>query len=239
MTFPLSLQNKRVAVFGGSSGIGLAVAAQAKAQGSTLTLVSRNPDRLGEAQRQIGGAETVALDIRRERAVAEFFAGRAAFDHVVVSAAELTVGALRKQSLAEAREAVESKFWGAVNVAHAANIAADGSLTLVSGMLGCRPSGNATILSAVNAALDTLARALATEMAPIRVNCISPGRIDSPWWDYLSPQDRESLLLRTASALPLKRVGAPVEIAGQIIHAMQNGFMTGSVIQIDGGGSVA
>lgn len=239
MMQPQALNGSRVVVFGGSSGIGLAVAAQAKALNASVTLVSRSVDRLRAAANQIGGADTKALDVRDAAVVGDFFADGPAFDHVVVSAAELTVGPLRKQSLADAREAVESKFWGAVNVAHAAKITPGGSLTLVSGMLGCRPSGNATILSAVNAALDTLARALATEMAPVRVNCVSPGRIDSPWWDYLPQDERAQLLARTASALPVKRVGTPEEIAGQIVHIMQNGFMTGSVIQVDGGGSVA
>lgn len=233
-----ALHGSRIAVFGGSSGIGLAVATQAKAQGAALTLLSRSSTRLHAAAAGIGGAAIRPLDIRDADGVEQFFRECEAFDHVVVSAAELTVGPLRARGLDEARNAVDSKFWGTVHVAHAARIVPGGSLTLVSGMLGCRPSGNATILSTVNAAIDALARALATEMAPIRVNCVSPGRIDSPWWDYLDPAEREQLLARTASALPVRRVGTPDEIAGQIIHVMQNGFMTGSVIQVDGGGSV-
>ena len=133
---------------------------------------------------------------------------------------------------------MESKLWGAIHVAHAARIREGGSLTLVSGMLGIRPSGGATILSVINAAIDTLAKALATEMAPIRVNCVSPGRLDTPWWDHLSDEDKRALLDRTAADLPVKRVGRADEIASQIVHVMENGFMTGSVILVDGGGSV-
>jgi NAD(P)-dependent dehydrogenase (short-subunit alcohol dehydrogenase family) len=106
-------------------------------------------------------------------------------------------------------------------------------------MIGTRPSGAATMLSAINAAIDTLAKALATEMAPVRVNCVSPGRIETPWWDFLPPAERQALFDRTAATLPLKRIGRPEEIAGQIIHLMQNGFMTGSVVLVDGGGSVS
>lgn len=95
------------------------------------------------------------------------------------------------------------------------------------------------MLSAINAALDTLAKALATEMAPVRVNCVSPGRIETPWWDFLPPEERRALFERTAAGLPAKRVGRPEEIAAQIVHIMQNGFMTGSVVLVDGGGSVA
>lgn len=234
-----TLSDRTVAVFGGSSGIGLATAQAARALGARITIASRTEARLREAARRIGQAETAAIDIRDPEAVKRFFDARDPFDHVVVSAAELAVGPLRKRSLADERAAMDSKFWGAVNVAHAARIRPGGSLTLVSGMIGTRPTGAATMLSAINAAVDALAKALATEMAPVRVNCVSPGRIETPWWDFLPPADRQALFDRTASGLPLKRIGRPEEVAAQIVHLMQNGFMTGSVVLVDGGGAVA
>lgn len=233
------LSEQAVAVFGGSSGIGLATAQAARALGARVTIASRSEARLAEAAKRIGEAETAAIDIRDAAAVKRFFDGRDPFDHVVVSAAELAVGPLRKRSLADERAAMDSKFWGAANVAHAARIRPGGSLTLVSGMIGVRPTGGATMLSAINAAIDALARALATEMAPVRVNCVSPGRIETPWWDFLPEADRRALFDRTAAALPLKRIGRAEEIAAQIVHLMQNGFMTGSVVLVDGGGAVA
>lgn len=232
------LAGQSVAVFGGSSGIGLAAAAAAHALGAAVTVVSRNRDRLERAAASIGVAETAALDLRDAGAVRLFFDSREPFHHVVVSAAELTAGPLRRLGLDEARAAMESKFWGAVHVAHAARIRPEGSLTLVSGMIGARPSGAATMLSAINAGLDALARALATEMAPVRVNCVSPGRIATPWWDFLPEADRQALFDRTAASLPLKRIGRPEEVALQIVQFMLNGFMTGSVVLVDGGGSV-
>ncbi|MCR5855709.1 SDR family oxidoreductase [Mesorhizobium sp. J428] len=235
-TAPLAGQT--VAVFGGSSGIGLATAEAAHALGAKVTIASRTEARLREAASRIGGAQIAALDIREADAVRRFFGEREPFHHVVVSAAELAVGPLRKRSLAEERAAFESKFWGAANVAHAARIRSDGSLTLVSGMIGVRPTGGATILSAINAAIDALAKALATEMAPVRVNCVSPGRIETPWWDFLPADERQALFDRTAAGLPLKRIGRPQEIAAQIVHLMQNGFMTGSVVLVDGGGAL-
>lgn len=233
------LDGMTVAVFGGSSGMGFAVAERALALGAAVTILSRNPSRLAQAGERLGGVANVAVDVRDPAAVAAFFAGREAFDHVVVSAAELTVGPLRARSLDEERAAMDSKFWGAVNVAHAARIKAGGSLTLVSGMLGVRPSGKATVLSAINAAIDTLARALAGEMAPVRVNSVSPGRIDTEWWDHLPDADRAALLDGTARTLPVKRVGRPEEIAATIVHCMLNRFITGSVLVVDGGGSIA
>lgn len=233
------LSGQTVAIFGGSSGIGLATAQAAAGLGADVTIASRSQARLADAAKRIGGATTESLDTRNADAVKRFFDARDAFDHVVVSAAELAVGPLRKRSLAEEHEAMDSKFWGAVHVAHAARIKRTGSLTLVSGMIGVRPSGGATILSAINAAIDALAKALATEMAPVRVNCVSPGRIETPWWDFLPEADRQALFDRTAAALPLERIGRPEEIAAQIVHLMQNGFMTGAVVLVDGGGSVA
>jgi NAD(P)-dependent dehydrogenase (short-subunit alcohol dehydrogenase family) len=182
---PERLDGQRVVVFGGSSGIGQATAGLAHAHGAAVTIASRTGARLEAARAQLGDVEMAVLDLTDPRTVAHFFDGRPPFDHVVISAADLSVGPLRAQPLEEARRTMESKFWSAVHVAHAARIAPNGTLTLVSGMLGQRPSGKATMLSAVNAALDALAQALALELAPIRVNCVSPGRIDTPWWHHL------------------------------------------------------
>lgn len=235
----MSLTGTRVALFGGSSGIGLATARTAQLAGAEVTLISRTATRLAAASSPLGGCETAALDVTDSAAVAGFFDARDPFDHVVVTAAALDPGPLRTQSLATARAAMESKFWGAVHVAHAARITEGGSLTLVSGMLGKRPAGGATILSAINAGLDALAQALALELAPTRVNCISPGRVDSTWWDHLSPEDRKALLDATAAKLPVKRIGQPEDIAQAILAAMTNTFMTGAVLMVDGGGQIA
>jgi NAD(P)-dependent dehydrogenase (short-subunit alcohol dehydrogenase family) len=206
---------------------------------AAVTIASRSRQRLDTAASQCEGLATVAIDVRDAASVANFFADRSPFDHVVVSAAQLSASALRDTPLSEARAAVESKLWGTVHIAHAARIRSTGSLTLVSGMLGVRPSGGATMLSVINAGIDTLARALATEMAPVRVNCVSPGRLDTPWWDFLPDSQKKELFEKAAAALPLKRIGTPEEVAAQIIHLMLNTFMTGSVVQVDGGGSVA
>jgi NAD(P)-dependent dehydrogenase (short-subunit alcohol dehydrogenase family) len=235
----VTLAGTRIALFGGSSGIGLATAQLAQKERADVTVVSRNAEKLARAARTLGSCETVSIDIRDPDAVAAFFQTRAPFDHIVVSAAALDPGPLRAQDLATARAAMDSKFWGAVHVAHAANISPGGSLTLVSGMLGSRPAGNATLLSAINAALDRLAQALALELAPTRVNCVSPGRIDSPWWDHLPEQERQALFAATAARLPVRRIGNATDIAAAILATMTNSFMTGAIINVDGGGQIA
>ena len=234
-----SLAGRRVLVVGGSSGIGFGAARLAAELEAEVTIASRNVARLAAAQTSLGNVGTAALDLTVHPDVSRFFSEQAPFDHVVVTAAELETGPLRGVPLERHRAAMESKFWSAAHVAREAHIAADGSLTLVSGMLSVRPSAEATILTAINAALEALAKALALELAPVRVNCISPGRIDTEWWDHLPPEKRKALLDRTAERLPLKRVGQPEDIALQIVSCMLNRFMTGSVIRVDGGGGVA
>jgi len=235
----VTLAGTRIALFGGSSGIGLATAQLVRREGAHVTLVSRSPERLTRAARTLDDSAIAAIDIRDPDAVGAFFRVQEPFDHVVVSAAAVDPGPLRSQDLTTARAAMDSKFWGAVHVAHAARINERGSLTLVSGMLGSRPAGNATLLSAINAALDTLAQALALEMAPTRVNCVSPGRVDSPWWDHLPEQERQAVFAATAARLPVRRIGNATDIAAAILATMTNSFMTGAVINVDGGGQIA
>ena len=138
----------------------------------------------------------------------------------------------------DVRATMESKFWGAWRCARFADIAAGGSLTLVSGFLSIRPRPNSAIVSALNGALESLTRALALELAPVRVNCVSPGIIDTPIRAAMPEAARREMLEKAAAALPVRRVGLGEDIAKQILAFMDNGFATGSIVYLDGGGSV-
>lgn len=232
------LEGARVLVLGASSGIGAATARAFAARGAAVVSASRGGERLEQAAGAIG-ARPVAIDIRDVDAVAAFFAGEAPFDHVVVSAARTRSGPVRALPIDEARAAMESKFWGAYHVARAARIAPGGSLTLVSGMLAHRPSAQAVLQGAINAALEALARGLALELAPVRVNCVSPGVIDTPVWDRLSDAERAALFARTAEKLPAGRIGTPDDVAAAIVALAVNPFATGSILLLDGGGAIA
>lgn len=225
----------RVLVIGGSGGIGRALAALCVASGAHVSLASRSIDRLREAQLATGAHEVIVCDARARGDVEALFAQRDSFDHIVVTAAELDIGPLRAQTPAQVDDALTSKFLSAVHVAQLCRIVEGGSLTLVSGMLGVRPSGKATLLSAINAALNALAKGLALEMAPTRVNCISPGRVDSSWWDKTPADVKARIFHETGSRLPVGRVGKPEEIAAMIHAVIANPFMSGAVIQVDGG----
>lgn len=231
------LAGKKVVVVGGSSGIGLATAELAKAEGAEVIIASRNAERVQAAAAKIG-AKGIPADVTSDQSVADLFRACGTADHVVVSAAQLRTGPFRTVALDDVRATLEGKFWGAWRCARAAEIRPGGSLTLVSGFLSIRPRPNSAIVSAANGALESLARALALELAPIRVNCVSPGIVDTPIRAAMPDAARIEMLAKAAAALPVRRVGLGEDIARQILAFMTNGFMTGSIVYLDGGGLV-
>lgn len=235
-----ALTNTRFLVIGGSSGIGLASAKAAAEAGAAVTIASRSQDKLDAAVTAVGGnARAVVLDTRDDAAVERFFAGDAPWDHIVVSAAQTPSGPVRTLGLSDAKAAMESKFWGAYRVAKAAKIAEGGSLTFVSGFLSVRPSATSVLQGAINAALEALARGLALELAPVRVNAVSPGLIATPLWSGLPEEKREAMFAGAAQRLPARRVGQAEDIANAILFLASTPFATGSTVRVDGGGAIA
>jgi NAD(P)-dependent dehydrogenase (short-subunit alcohol dehydrogenase family) len=233
----MSLKGKKVVVVGGTSGIGLATADLAKQSGAEVVIASRNTERVKETAGKIGATGIVA-DVTNDDSVVALFKTCGPIDHVVVSAAQLRTGPFKTVAMADVRGTMESKFWGAWHVARAAEIRTGGSLTLVSGFLSVRPRPNAAITAAVNGALESLTRALALELAPVRVNCVSPGIVDTPIRAAMPEAARRDMLDKAAAALPVGRVGEGDDIAQQIVAFMTNGFMTGSIVYLDGGNLV-
>src|SRR6185312_6159449 len=134
---------------------------------------------------------------------------------------------------------MDAKFWIAFRVAKAATIAKDGSLTFVSGGLSQRPAAGASIIAAINGALEKMSVGLALEFAPIRVNTVSHGPVDTPMWDRYTAEQKKKFLDGAASHVPLKRVAHPDEIAELVMFFMTNRFVTGTVVPLDGGSSRA
>jgi NAD(P)-dependent dehydrogenase (short-subunit alcohol dehydrogenase family) len=233
----MSLKGKKVVVVGGSSGIGLATAELAKVAGAEVIIASRSAEKLKAAADKTG-VKAIAVDVTNDDSVVNLFRASGPVDHVVVTAAQLKTGPFKTVAMEDVRATMEGKFWGAWRVARAADINAGGSITLVSGFLSVRPRPNSAIVGAANGAIESLTRGLALELAPVRVNCVSPGIIDTPIRAGMPEAARLDMLGKIAVALPVGRVGVADDIARQIMTFMTVGFASGSIVYIDGGALV-
>jgi NAD(P)-dependent dehydrogenase (short-subunit alcohol dehydrogenase family) len=233
----MTLTGKKVVVVGGSSGIGLATAELARSQGADVVIASRSAAKLDPVAARLK-VTAIPADVTSDESVTELFRRTGPVDHVVLTAAQLKTGPFKSVAMEDVRGTMEAKFWGAWRVARAAEIRPGGSLTLVTGFLSVRPRPNSAIISAANGALESFARALALELAPVRVNAVSPGVIDTPIRAAMPEAARQEMLARTAAALPVGRVGMAEDIAQQIASFMANGFATGSIVYVDGGALV-
>lgn len=234
----MMLAGKKVVVVGGSSGIGLSTAELAVSEGAEVIIASRNADRLNSVAANLG-AKAITADVTSDESVENLFRTCGPVDHVVVTAAQLKSGPFKTVPMEDVRATMEGKFWGAWRVARSAEIRPGGSLTLVSGFLSIRPRPNSAIVGAANGAIESLARSLALELAPVRVNAVSPGIIDTPIRAAMPEAARRDMLAKTAASLPVGRVGVGEDIARQILAFMTIGFATGSIVYIDGGALIS
>ncbi|MGW2425856.1 SDR family oxidoreductase [Streptomyces sp. NPDC001709] len=228
-------------IIGGGSGMGLALARTLLAENMNVTIVGRSADRLATARSELerpghGKISTIAADMGREEDVAELFAQVERVEHVAVTAADATgvYGRTTDVATATARAIVETKLLGAWLVGKHAAGRVTGSITYTSGINAYRPNGSNTIMAAANGALASLAYGLAIELAPVRVNVISPGWVDTPIWDQLG-MDKQAAFAELAARLPARRVGTPDDIAQAFLSVIHNGFITGTVLHVDGG----
>jgi NAD(P)-dependent dehydrogenase (short-subunit alcohol dehydrogenase family) len=232
-------ENKRVVILGGSSGIGLAVAEEAASQGAKVVIVSSNPERVQEAIQSIGGeAQGQAVDLSEERAVENFFRELGAFDHLVFTAGDsLQLHELASLNLKQARRAFELRYWSALAAVKygSPQIRKGGSVVLTTGVAGRRPHRGWVIAASVCGTIEALTRALAIELAPIRVNAVSPGVVRTNLWHNVSSAEREQLYESVAKRLPVGRVGEAHDIARAYLYLMQEGFSTGQTVVVDGG----
>jgi len=235
------LKDRHVVVIGGSGGIGFATARLAARHGARVTIGGRSRQRLDEAVEAIGpGTAAHVVDTSDASAVAAFFDRVGPLDHLVTTAATYVLGSLRDLSIAEARTPFESKFWGQYRAVRAAlpKLAADGSIVLVSGADGARPTAATPAYTACNAAIEGLARGLAVELSPIRVNAISPGAVDGSLWSRKPEDVRREGFDRYRRGSLLGRLGTEEQMAQAVLFLFGHQFMTGSVVSVDGGFSL-
>jgi NAD(P)-dependent dehydrogenase (short-subunit alcohol dehydrogenase family) len=237
-----SLEDQRVVVIGGSSGIGFAVAERALREGAQVVVGSSSAARVEDAVKRLGpGASGSAVDVRDEASVAAFFAGWGPFDHLVFTAGDWP--ALRRGEsvaeldLARASDIFTVRFWGAVAaIKHAqGRISASGSITLTDGAVAHRARKGAVLNTAMAGAVEHLTRALAVELAPVRVNAVCPGLVLTEVWNSIPEDRREEQLRRMTARLPLPRAGNPDEVAEAYLYLMRGSYSTGQVLIVDGG----
>lgn len=230
------LAGQSVVVFGGSSGIGAEIARRSLDQGALVCVASHTAEKLDAIRSSLGDAVRFEnVDVGDEEEVAAFCQRLGTVDHVVFCAEAVQRGEFKELSTSIARRNFEVKFWGAYAVAKYVRLAPTGSLTLFSGVISRMPFQRVVPVSVINAALEALTRGLAFELAPIRVNCISPGTIDTPAWLHLPQAQREAMFEQTRRVLPLQRLGEAANVADVALMVMGNAFMTGTVLDIDGG----
>ena len=230
------LNDQSVVVVGGTSGMGLAIASLAASRGAYVTVASRSPDKVAAAASMLG-VTGKPLDTADEASVREFFSAAGQLDHLVVTASSVRTGTLKDSPLADGEFTFRSKFFGPYLCAKYAQMKPTGSITLFSGILSRRPGHNDVVLAAVNAAVEAMGRALARDLAPVRVNTISPGMTRGTG-SYLSMPEaaRESMYSAIAARLPVGRVGTAEDIAAATLMLMTNTFITGVTLDVDGGG---
>lgn len=235
----MDLLNRTVLIIGGGSGIGLGVARVCLARGARVVLAGRTLHKLERALTGLEAGErgrAVVADVSQEADVARLFEEVPDVEHVVVTAAELAYQPIRGFDTGAARRAVDSKLLAALLVAkHAAQrLRAGGSVTFTSGVASERPLARGAWVAALNGALNSFVRGAALELAPVRVNALSPGWVDSELWDAIGV-DKASAFAAMAERLPVGRIGRPDELGHAAAFLMENEFTTGAVLTVDGG----
>lgn len=233
----LDLTDRNVVITGGTSGIGLAVALGAHAAGASVWAIGRSEDRVARCLEDHPGIRFSSLDTHDAAGLDAWFESVGRVDHIVASAtgADRTLKPFLEQTEAQFRAAFE-KFWGYCKVvrAGAPHLSDDGSITLVSGTPARKCNPGMSSLSCTGAAVEALCRALALELAPLRVNVIAPGLIESGMQDHLGDRKQE-VLAQMGKGVPLGRVGQADEVASAILLTLTNTYLTGVTIDVDGG----
>ena len=236
----MKLAGAKVVVFGGGSGVGLASAKLLATEGAELVVTDRSEEKLAAAAKDFPGRITTrTVDGKDEAAVSAFFEEVGAFDHLVIPAGQTDRGGgfLSELTLAKFRTTLDGKFWVQVTVAHegARRIRPGGSITFFSGGASRRAMRGMVNIAAVNGALDAIVPTLALELAPTRVNAISPGTLRTTYWTGVPEAQLEQIFDHMAKALPAGRVGTAEDIANAVLFLVTTGYVTGTILAVDGG----
>lgn len=233
----MALAGKRVLIVGATQGIGRALARLVAAEGAELLVASRNADRVEAVARELS-ATGLVIDLTDPASIADGMRRAGRLDHLAIPGSDVVFGSFRDLSVADAMASMLSKFWGPYQLVKAADIAPRGSVALFSGNASRKPIG-AAALTAINSAVEGLGRGLALELAPIRVNTICPGLVDTEMWQRLPAGQRDEMMEQSRRRLPARHVATAEDIAEITLAVMVNRYMTGGTVDIDGGALIA
>ncbi|MBB5623470.1 NAD(P)-dependent dehydrogenase (short-subunit alcohol dehydrogenase family) [Pedobacter cryoconitis] len=234
------LQGQKIVIIGGSAGIGLATAKSAAAKNATVIIISSNQQRINKALEELPESATgYAIDVTDEAQVKSIFEKIGFFDHLIFTAGEhLQLGDLKDTSLASAHQFFEIRYWGAFTAVKHASPYIRNSIVLTSGIASNRPGKGWSLGASICSAMEGFTRAMAIELAPIRVNIVSPGVVKTDLWSGMSLQEREGMYNQIGDSLPVKRVGNADDIAKTYLYLMKQEYGTGQTIIVDGGASL-
>jgi NAD(P)-dependent dehydrogenase (short-subunit alcohol dehydrogenase family) len=233
----MKLTGQTVVVLGGSAGIGLETARSARAEGADVILVARNPEHLADAAREVGATASEAFDATDPAQLERFFGGLSSIDHVLVSAGAPSYAPLREIDFDRAERDVAEHLFLPIHVARitADKVRPGGGLIFMSGTGARRPGVGLAVVTALTAAMPALIKNLALEIAPVRVNLIAPGFVDTPLSARILGDQLEERRAELRATLPIGRVVGPEDVAALAVHLMANTALTGATYDIDGG----
>ncbi len=235
-----NLRGKRIVLLGGTSGFGLATAKAAAEEGANIVVVSSRQQRVDSALSQLPeGSEGYTADLANEQQVENLFKQIGKFDHLVFTAGEtLQLKELSNVNMDDARQFFNIRYWGALMAAKYGSqyIRTGGSITLTNGTIGLRPWKGWTVAASITGAIESLTRALAVELAPIRVNAVCAGMVRTDLWGNISETEREAMFNDVGSKLLTGKIGEANDIAEAFLYLVKGNYTTGQIIVADGGG---
>jgi NAD(P)-dependent dehydrogenase (short-subunit alcohol dehydrogenase family) len=227
----------RTVIMGGTSGIGLAVADQLTKAGHEVTVTGRDQAKLDALAGHFASYQR--LDGTDRGSVAAFYSRLGEFDHLVLafSPGAVGLGALREVSPDDIQTAFTGKLFAYLHAIQQAKVT--GSITMISAASARAALPGTVTLAAVNGAIERIVSPLAAELAPVRVNAVSPGIVDTPWWSFLPDEARQAQFAATADSVPAGRIASPDDVAGAVAYLVDASLVTGTILPVDGGFTVA
>ncbi|WP_145024738.1 SDR family oxidoreductase [Paenibacillus sp. Y412MC10] len=234
-----SLKGQRAIIMGGTSGMGLASARLLVEWGADVVVTGRDQAKLETALQHLGqGAKGEQLNAASYEDLKSFYERQGSIDHLVIAVSGAKGGGnFRELSLDELRKGFDAKFWPQVMSAQLSlnTLSDNGSITFLTSISARSYAPGNAGLTAINAALESMVPILAQELAPVRVNAISPGVVDTPWWNWLPEDQKNAAHDFYKEKSPVNRIGQPEDIAKAVRYLIDNTFVTGTVLEVDGG----